>query len=198
MRRLLALALALAAAGCGSPATKLFDLSPAHPPAAAGTAGPRRGPVIYVDPVKVAGYFDRTQMVIRTDDGRVSLHEFEVWSDPPAELIARAVVDDLAQRFGNDTVMATPAPSYAMADFRVQIDVLRFDVDEHGAAVLDARWTLVAGRADKLVATRRERVETHVADPTDPSQRVTALRAAVAELSARIGDAVAGARASAG
>jgi uncharacterized lipoprotein YmbA len=139
----------------------------------------------------VAGYFDRTQMVTRTGDSRISIHEFEVWSEPPADLIARAIVDDLAHRFGADNVMTTPLQHYATPDWRVELDVLRFDVDESGRALLDARWTLLAGPNDRLAATSRERVETSAGDVTDPKRRVAALRATVAILANRIGDAIA-------
>ena len=149
------------------------------------------GPLIWVDKPSVAGYFDRTQMVTRGAGGRVSIHEFEVWSDPPADLIQRAVVDDLAHRFGADRVMATPIEHYATPACRVALDVIRFDVDEDGDAVLDARWTLLAGSSDRLAASRREWIEVPSGDAADPARRVTALREAVAMLASRIGDAVA-------
>ncbi len=176
---------------CGSTPTQVFDLSPASEAAPALASPSRAGPLIYVDKPVVAGYFDRTQMVTRTGNNRVSIHEFEVWSDPPADLIARAIVDDLARRFGADNVMTTPLQHYATPDWRVELDVLRFDVNESGQALLDARWTLLAGPNDRLAATRRERIETLAGDATDPKRRVAALRAAVAVLANRIGDAIA-------
>ena len=176
---------------CGSPATQVFDLSPAGEASPAPSQRSEAGPLIYVDKPTVAGYFDRTQMVTRTGDNRVSIHEFEVWSDPPADLIARALVDDLARRFGADRVMTTPVEHYAKPAWRVEVDVLRFDVDAAGQAVVDARWTLLAGPNDRLAATRREQIETPAGDAADPKQRVTALRAAVAILATRIGDAIA-------
>ena len=185
------LLLPLLLGGCGSTSTQVFDLSPASEAAPASAAPARAGPLIYVDKPTVAGYFDRTQMVTRTGDRRVSIHEFEVWSDPPAELIARAIVDDLGRRFGVDSVMTTPGQHYATPDWRVELDVLRFDVDESGQALLDARWTLLAGPNDRLAATRRERIETSAGDATDPKRRVAALREAVAILADRIGDAIA-------
>ena len=48
-------------------------------------------------------------MITRGAGSRVSIHEFEVWSDPPAGLIPRAAVDDLARRFGPDRAVATAA-----------------------------------------------------------------------------------------
>ena len=126
-------------------------------------------------------------------DSHISIHEFEVWSDPPANLIQRAIVDDLAHRFGPDRVMATPAAHYATPGWQVALDVIRFDVDDGGDAVLDARWTLLAGSSDRLVASRRERIEVPSGDAADPAKRVTALREAVAMLASRIGDAIAAA-----
>ena len=189
----LAVAAALLLAACGSTPTQVFDLSPRVPDAPAAAVPPRGGPLIWVDKPSVAGYFDRTQMVTRGAGSRVSIHEFEVWSDPPADLIQRAVVDDLAHRFGADRVMATPVAHYATPGWQVALDVIRFDVDESGEAVLDARWTLLAGSSDRLVASRREWIEAASGDAADPAKRVTALREAVAMLANRIGDAIAAA-----
>jgi len=191
----LAAALLLLLAACGSPPTQVFDLSPRMPNAPAAAHPPRGGLLIWVDKPTVAGYFDRTQMVTRKDGGsHISIHEFEVWSDPPAELIRRALVDDLAHRFGSDRVMATPAEHYAVPEWRIALDVIRFDVDEGGEAVLDARWTLLGGPGDRLVASRREWLEAPSGDPTDPAKRVAALSETVTMLAIRIGDAIAAAK----
>ena len=186
-------ALLLALTRCGSPRTQVFDLSAVGETVSPTTALPRSGPLIYVDKPTVAAYFDRTQMVTRTGTNRVSLHEFEIWSDPPSDLIARALVDDLARRFGKDRVMITPVARYTKPDWRVVLDISRFDVEETGQAVLDVRWTLLQEPDDRLVVTHRERIEAPVGDVVDPTQRVAALRAAVAVLAGRIGDAVANA-----
>jgi uncharacterized lipoprotein YmbA len=179
-------------AACGSTPTQVFDLSPRVPNAPVVAEPPRGGPLIWVDKPSVAGYFDRTQMVTREGAGnRISIHEFEVWSDPPADLIQHAVVDDLAHRFGSDRVMATPVAHYVEPAWRIALDVIRFDVGEGGDAVLDARWTLLAAPSDRLAASRREWIEVPSGDAADPAKRVTALCEAVAMLAGRIGDAIA-------
>jgi uncharacterized lipoprotein YmbA len=192
--RLATAAALLLLAACGSTPTQVFDLSTRVPDMPASAVPPPGGSLIWVDKPSVAGYFDRTQMVTRGGAGsRISIHEFEVWSDPPADLIQRAVVDDLAHRFGADRVMATPVAHYTTPGWQVALDVIRFDVDDGGDAVLDARWTLLAGSSDRLAASRRERIEVPSGDAADPAKRVTALREAVAMLASRIGDAVAAA-----
>jgi uncharacterized lipoprotein YmbA len=192
--RLAVVAVLLLFAHCGSTPTRVFDLSPAVPSAPAAGATSRGLTLIWVDKPSVAGYFDRTQMVTRGADSRVSIHEFEVWSDPPADLIQRAVVDDLAHRFGADQVMATPVARSATPGWQVALDIIRFDVDEGGDAVLDARWTLLAGSSGRLAASRREWIEEPSGDAADPAKRVKALRQAVAKLAGRIGDTIAAAK----
>jgi uncharacterized lipoprotein YmbA len=186
-----AVAMALLLASCGSTPTRVFDLSTAADTAPATVASPAGAPLIWVDKPAVAGYVDRTQMVTRSGGNRISMHEFEVWSDPPADLIARAIVDDLALRFGKDRVMRTPVSRHATPDWQVELDVTRFDVDDAGQAVLDARWTLLAGAGDRLAATRREVIAVPAGDSADAAKRVAALRGAVAILAKRIGDAIA-------
>jgi uncharacterized lipoprotein YmbA len=186
-------------AACGTP-TRVYDLSAAEPPPAAPA---REGPVIYVDRPTIALYADRTQMVTRTGTNRVSIHEFEVWSDPPADLITRALVDDLAGRFGRDRVMPTPVVRIPPPTWRVSLDVTRFDVEEGapargqpspGTAVLDARWTLVREPGSRGDLSRRARIDLPVTDATDATARVTALRGAVTQLAGQIGDAIAAGR----
>jgi uncharacterized lipoprotein YmbA len=191
LTRLAAAPALLVLAACGSTPTQVFDLSPRVPELQTAAEPARGGQLIWVDKPSVAGYLDRTQMVTREGDGsHISIHEFEVWSDPPADLIQRALVDDLAHRFGTDRVMATPVAHYAEPEWRIALDVIRFDVDQGGAAVLDGRWTLLAGSSDRLVASRREWIEVPSGDATDPAKRVTALRETVAVLARRIGDAM--------
>jgi uncharacterized lipoprotein YmbA len=187
-----AAAVLLMLARCGSTPTRVFDLSPGRPSAlSVAVTQARCGPLIWVDRPSVAGYFDRTQMVTRAGSNRISIHEFEVWSDPPADLIQRALVDDLARQFGADCVMATPVARSVTPGWLVQLDVLRFDVDDRGTAVLDARWNLVPGGTDKRGASRRETIATTSGDAVDPDKRVMALREAVEILAGLIGKAIA-------
>lgn len=189
MRRRFVLAMPGLLAACGGTPTQVFSLS-ASGDRGTRPAPPGRTPLVHVDRATVADYFDRTQMVTRIGEYRISLHEFAVWSEPVADLIANAVVDELAQRFGDDRVLRTPRGRGAPPpDARVELDVLRFDVDEAGTATLDARWSVVP--AEGLPVQRRERVLATATDPKDAASRVVALRATLTALSATIADAIA-------
>jgi uncharacterized lipoprotein YmbA len=184
---------ALSLGACaGTPPSHFYLLgaAPDGPVADGPAAAVEGGPLLLVDPVTVAAYADRSQMVTRLADREVRFAEFEVWAQPIGSLITAALVDDLAARFGPDRVLATPSRLDFSADYRLAVDVLQFDVDAAGQAVLDARWTLVAGADEHFLATGRERLAELVADPASYPERVAALDRAVAGLAGRIGQRI--------
>ena len=79
-----------------------------------------------------------------------------------------------------------------MPDCRLAIDVQRFDGDQAGLMVLDARWTLLAGPDERFVATGRERIVELADDPASWDARVAALGRALSVLAERLGQAIAG------
>ncbi len=180
--------------GCsGTPPSHFFLLGPAGPeaaPAASPNDQKAGGPLLFVDPVTVAAYADRSQMVTRSLDGQVRFAEFQVWAEPVGNLITATLVDDLGRRLGPDRVLATPSRLDFGAEYRLTVDVLRFDVDEAGQAVLDARWTLLQGQGGRLVATRREHLAEQVADPASFPQRVAALDRTIETLADHIGQTI--------
>ena len=105
-------------------------------------------------------------------------------------MITRYVVDALGTRFGPDRVLETPADATSAPDFRVAIDVQRFDGDQAGDMILDARWTLLGGADERFVATGRERIVEQADDPASWDARVAALGRALAAFSGKVGEAV--------
>ena len=182
----LAAILCLAVTACSkSPESRLYLL---HPPAADGkpVTEASRAPMIFVDPVTVSPYFDRSQLVTRVDGTRVQFAEFDVWAELVSGLITRKLVDELATHFDPDTTMATPRRRFVEPDYRVLVEIIRFDADSAGTVTLDARWTVLAGADERFVETGRERVEETVADPASFDERVAALSGTLAVLSERV------------
>lgn len=193
--RRLRLLLALAPlAGCGaSEPPSFYLLSPegaAAPPSAA-VAAP--GPTILVDEATLAPYLDRAQLVSRIAPDRVAFADLRLWAEPLPAMTSSFVVDRLAARFGPERVQLTPARRAVDPDFRLQIDIRRLDGNQAGEMVLDARWTLLAGGAERLAGTGRERIVATAADPASWDARVVALGRAWSIFSDRVGDAVAAA-----
>ena len=111
---------------------------------------------MFVDQATIAPYLDRAQIVSRVAPDQVAFADVRTWAEPVTSMITRYLVDELGARFGPDRVLETPARRDLAPDFRLAIDVQRFDGDQAGIMVLDARWTLLAG-PDERFARHRSR-----------------------------------------
>jgi uncharacterized lipoprotein YmbA len=162
MRRLAAIAmlcsLAALAAGCGSsPPSRFYTLS--------GTAASAAVPSdlsVAVGPVTIPGVVDRPQMVVSTGANQVELDEFNRWAAPLQNNISRVVAVNLGALLGVSRVTLFPQMLSGDADFRVAIEVQRFESSPGEAAVLDAVWTVRRakdGKSDTGRTTVREAVQ---------------------------------------
>jgi uncharacterized lipoprotein YmbA len=181
----LILLLGLAACGPSEPA-RFYLLSP-QPSAASARAV---GPVVFVDQATVAPYLDRAQLVSRVAPDQVAFAELRTWAEPVTSMITRYIVDALGDRLGPDHVLETPARRDLAPDFRLALDVQRFDGDQAGIMVLDARWTLLAGVEERFVATGRERIAMPADDPASWDARVAALGRALSRFSRTVGEEI--------
>ena len=185
--RRLAIGALLGLAACGSSEPTRFYLLSANAPATIPT---RQGPIVFVDQATVAPYLDRAQIVTRVTPDQVAFADVRTWGEPLTSMITRYLVDALGMRFGPDRVLETPGRRDFDPDFRIAIDLQRFDGDQAGAMVLDARWTLLAGTDERFVATSRERIVEQADDPASWDARVAALGRALAAFSGKVGEAV--------
>ena len=129
---------AAAAAGCGSSApTHYYTLDSTA--AADGAAAERFG--VIVGPVSVPGAVDRPQFVVQIAPNRVEIDEFNRWAGPLNEGIARTVAGDLAALLGTSDVATAPFANFE-PDYRVTIDVQRFDSALGKSVLLDAVWAV--------------------------------------------------------
>ena len=177
--------LGLTACGAGEP-TRFYLLSPERQASAERLAGP----IVFVDQATIAPYLDRAQIVSRVSPDQVAFADVRTWAEPVTSMITRYSSTSWAARFGPDRVLETPARRDLAPDFRVAIDVQRFDGDQAGAMVLDARWTLLGGPDDRFVATGRERIVEPAEDPASWDSRVAALGRALGAFSHELAEAI--------
>jgi uncharacterized protein len=134
------LAAALLLAACGStPKENFYTLSPPPAPLPAATSS---APSIFVGPVSVPDAVDRTPMVLRIGPTEVEIDDLHRWAEPLKAAIPRALAEMLMRELGSPRVLAGRQSSGAAADYRVAIDVQRFDSSLTEGATLDAAWTL--------------------------------------------------------
>ena len=147
MRAAIAVALLAAPVAC-SPLAPIPDTSryytlapePPEPPAA---APPRAAlATVGLGPVRLPPYLDRPQIVTRAAPERVEIASHDRWAAPLDVLFTRTLAEDLREAIPAREVLAWPWPRGAAVDWTVSVDVLRFERERDGTAVLEARWTV--------------------------------------------------------
>lgn len=131
---------------CASPATHFYALNPTQD---ALTVSPSTVSVA-VGPVSVPEAVNRAEMVVQVGPNQVALDELNQWAAPLQTDIQRVLMENLARLLGTPSVSRYPQGSIADPDFRVQIEVMRFESALGEAALVDALWT-VRGKGEKDV-----------------------------------------------
>ena len=194
IRRPAGLLLALFIAGCaGSSPTNLYTLSAVGAPA---TQLPQSAPaVVAVGPVTLPDYIDRPQIVTRKSAYQIELASYDQWAAPLYDMLPRALVEDVALRLPSDRVVAFPQVDPSV-DYRITVDVSRFDVDATGAATLAARWQLYARSTAQALLVADETLQRRI-EGQGYDAYAAALSGVLADLGDRIAREVNSARASA-
>jgi uncharacterized protein len=142
--RIISLAIAVLAlstiAGCGSsPKERFYTLSTGTAPEVRADA---TAYTVAIGPVAVPDIVDRPQFVLRAGTNEVMVAEQARWAEPLKNEIPRVIADNLAQLLTGARVFAYAQNGGLDANYRVTIDVQRFDSKLGDAVSIEALWTI--------------------------------------------------------
>ena len=159
------------------PRERFYTLDAPEPPVAAPDAAS-----VAVGPVSVPELVDRPQFVVRVSANQVAIAEQARWAEPLKSAIARVVAANLAAELGARTQART-----GDADYRVLIDVQRFESTPGDAVLLDAQWTVIGSKGARRSgrSLQRERAQGREYDAL-----AAAHSAALAAMSREIAEAI--------
>lgn len=123
--------------GCSTAPSRFYSL--ASTSTADGTP-PTRAAVM-VGPVTIPAAVDQPEFVVQVAPNRVEVNEFNRWVSPLSDSIARAVAGDLVVLLGSPEIANSQLANF-VPDYRVTIDVQRFESIQGQAAVVEAVWTV--------------------------------------------------------
>jgi uncharacterized lipoprotein YmbA len=145
--------------------------------------------MIGVGPVSIADYLDRSQIVRRDTDVRLQMDEFNRWAGDHRKNIGAVLADNLARIIGSEAVLPFPWPSSLELDYRIIVDVTRFEATADNVVVLDVQWQLFDGAANKLLTIKRSHIKT-VAKEGNHAAQVAAQNRALVKLSEMVADEI--------
>ena len=158
--------------GCfGSPKETYYTLSAGATLNGATSASDESSYSVAVGPITLPEVVDRPQFVLRAGPNEVSVVELHRWAGPLRSEIPRVIADNLAAELKVKRVAAYPQSAGDNADYRVLVDIQRFDSTMGESVTIDALWTvkrvsdgvLRTGRSTARESSRGGSYETMVA-----------------------------------
>jgi uncharacterized protein len=142
------LALIIALTACGTtPDPSFYTLSAGAEPTANTGEGPYS---VVVGPVSLPELVDRPQLVIRVGANRVALVEQHRWAEPLRSEIPRVIADNLSRLLSTTRISAYPQSSDNNAEYRVLVDIQRFESVPGENVTVEALWAVRRGPASEV------------------------------------------------
>lgn len=185
-RRLLPLiAAAMAVLACAAtPPTNFYVLAPIPAPVDTSVkTGTKR--LIGLGPVTLPALLERKQLVTRTGNNTIQIAEQHQWAAPLKENMTQTLTENLAKLKANDLVKAYPWSAYGEADYRILVDVIRFDTTPGQSVDLEANWAIMAEKNHVILSNGLAKISRQLAD-TSFTGAVQGLSSVLAEFSRQL------------
>jgi uncharacterized protein len=165
MRLAWCVALLLAACGGPLPRESYYTLSMTPSPQAVDSASTLS---VYVGPVTVPESVDRVNMVLSVSPNQVEISDTLRWAEPLKTAIPRVLAATLSRELRTPLVFASRAGAIGPVDYRVAIEVQRFESSLEAGATIVAAWNISPTR--KGLEPRNGRSVVQEALPTRDAQ----------------------------
>jgi uncharacterized lipoprotein YmbA len=179
-------------AGCAStPQPRYYTLGPTAAASTGSSGAPASsgasGFSVSVGPVSVPAVVDRPQIVVSLSENQLRFDESNRWAAPLQDGLSAVIAENLAGILGTPSVSVFPKQSSADANYRVAVDLQRFESTPGVSAVMEATW--IVRRRDGSVRAGRTSVREAVPERSFEALAAAHSRAA-GRLSADIADAI--------
>jgi len=144
---------------------------------------------IGIGPVKIPEYLDQPKIVTRGGGNQLKLAEFDRWSEGLNGNITRVFAENLSVLLCTKTIAIFPWRGGIPLDYRIELDVQRFDGTLGADVSLEAWWRLLSGDGKTLLQSKR----TSISEPAgggDYESLVLAQSRTLEKLSREVAEAI--------
>ncbi len=141
--------------------------------------------------LRLPQYLERPQIVTRSNGNQLELAEFHQWGGNLRKNMTRVLAKNLSWLLDTPDISVYPRDPQIPSDFRIGLEVMRFERDPDGKVRLSSQWRLSRGKDRKPLATKITELES----PTLPAgsdfgQTVSVMSGLMGELSKIIGQEI--------
>jgi hypothetical protein len=141
--------------------------------------------VLGIGPVTLPDYLDRPQIVLRTSRNELFFSEYSRWAGSLAIDTVRVLEENLDLMLSTDGIAVVSWRRGVPNDYRVAVQISRFDATPEVAVVLKAQWVIYGMDGKRVLLLRESEIRESVPSAGDDSV-VKAMGDALAGLSREI------------
>jgi uncharacterized lipoprotein YmbA len=145
--------------------------------------------IIGIGPLSLPALLERKQIVTRSSENAIRIAEFHQWAAPLHDNMIEVISLNLSRMQSRHVIRTYPWSAYGAINYRVIIDIDRFDSQPGGAIVLEARWAIMNEKDHVVFANHHSRIEHQLKD-TSYAASVKALSGLLFEFSQQISGAL--------
>jgi len=142
-----------------------------------------------VGPVRIPGYLDREELVVRVAQNRFDVAQNDRWIEPLEESLSRVLAQNLHALLGSERIVRYPWPNSRRISHQVEVEIFRFEPTSEGEAQLSARWAINDTAAKQALAAKTSFFKRPI-EKESREAAVDAMSELLADLSREIADAV--------
>lgn len=176
--------ISLLLSACASTPTNFYTLEAQSRAPAVSTAGMTKR-LIGMGPLSMPALLDRRGIVTRSENNSVQIAEFDLWAAPLQNNVLAVITKNIATLQPNDIVRAYPWSVYGSVDYRVIIDMTRFDTQPGKRANLEASWAIMDEKTHKIINNGQARLQQPLND-TSYTSAALALSKLLSEFSQQL------------
>ena len=131
-------------------ATRFYLLEPVYDNSSGERASKEgEGVMLAIGPVRVREYLSRPEIVTRTKENKIVVHDFHSWGEPLDRNFTVVLGGNLSNLLSTDRIVFFPWRRRPNFDYQIIVDVMRFDGDLGGEASLIAHYHILdAGESE--------------------------------------------------
>ena len=149
---------------CSTPNTHFYTLeSQSKPPKILSSINTLKY-VVGLGPLSLPSLLDRKQIVTHTEDSTIEVAEFDHWAAPLKDNVLAVLKKNMTILQPNSIVRTYPWAVYGDVDYRVIVDISRFDIDLNKSVFLEANWAIMEEKSHTIINNGQAKIEQLLTD----------------------------------
>jgi uncharacterized protein len=144
---------------CASTPTNFYTLEAQSRPPAVTTTASAKKTLIGIGPLTLPALLDRKGIVTRAENNSVQIAEFDQWAAPLQNNVIAVLSKNVATLQPDAIVRSYPWAVYGNVDYRVIIDISRFDTQLGRSVNLEASWAIMEEKNHTTVSNGQTKLQ---------------------------------------